>query len=68
VDSFHEHPKADLLADFKKSLMKLLRKNQFVNPILNSFQITVNEYQIDHQLIEAFLYSMELDRERGMIN
>ena len=64
VDSFHEHPKADLLADFKKSTYEAIDKKIRLNPILNSFQITVNEYQIDHHLIEAFLYSMELDLEK----
>ncbi len=64
VDSFHEHPKADLLAEFKKSTYEAIEKKISMNPILNSFQITVNEYQIDHQLIEAFLYSMELDLEK----
>lgn len=64
VDSFHEHPKADLLADFKRSTYEAIEKKISLNPILNSFQITVNEYQIDHQLIEAFLYSMELDLEK----
>jgi phytoene/squalene synthetase len=64
VDSFHEHPKADLLADFKRSTYDAIEKKISLNPILNSFQITVNEYQIDHHLIEAFLYSMELDLEK----
>ena len=64
VDSFHEHPTADLLADFKKSTYEAIDKKISLNPILNSFQITVNEYQIDHHLIEAFLYSMELDLEK----
>jgi phytoene/squalene synthetase len=64
VDSFHEHDKEDLLADFKKSTYEAINKKISLNPILNSFQITVNEYQIDHKLIDAFLYSMELDLEK----
>lgn len=64
VDSFHDHPKADLLADFKKSTYEAIEKKISLNPILNSFQITVNEFQIDHKLIDAFLYSMELDLEK----
>jgi phytoene/squalene synthetase len=64
VDSFHEYPKADLLADFKKSTYEAIEKKISLNPILNSFQITVNQYQIDPHLIEAFLYSMELDLEK----
>lgn len=64
VDSFHGHDKADLLADFKKSTYEAINKKISLNPILNSFQITVNEYQIDYKLIDAFLYSMELDLEK----
>jgi phytoene/squalene synthetase len=64
VDSFHEHDKADLLLDFKKSTYEAINKKISLNPILNSFQITVNQYQIDHKLIDAFLYSMELDLEK----
>ena len=32
-----------------------------LNPILNSFQICVNKYKISEELIESFLYSMEMD-------
>ena len=64
VDSFHDYDKADLLADFKKATYEAIDKKISLNPILNSFQLTVNAYQIDHKLIDAFLYSMELDLEK----
>ncbi len=32
-----------------------------LNPILNSFQATVNQYEIDRALIDQFLESMEMD-------
>ena len=32
-----------------------------LNPILNSFQITVHKFNIDYSLIEAFLKSMRWD-------
>ena len=32
-----------------------------INPIINSFQKIVNEYNIDHELIHIFLRSMEQD-------
>jgi 15-cis-phytoene synthase len=32
-----------------------------LNPILNSFQATVNHFKIDEELIELFLRSMEMD-------
>ncbi|MCX6335828.1 MAG: squalene/phytoene synthase family protein [Bacteroidetes bacterium] len=64
VDSFHDHDKAVLLAEFKKATYEAIERKISLNPILHSFQLTVNEYKIDHALIEAFLYSMELDLDK----
>lgn len=61
VDSFHEYNKADLLAEFKEETYKAIDRGISLNPILNSFQWTVNKYQIDPELIEIFLQSMEMD-------
>ncbi len=36
-----------------------------MNPILHSFQQTVNEYKIDPELIESFFNSMEMDLHRS---
>src|SRR5690606_8031145 len=35
-----------------------------INPVLQSFQLVVNQYQIDKQLIQAFLHSMEMDLQK----
>jgi phytoene/squalene synthetase len=61
VDTFHEFDKAGLLANFKKETYEAIARGISLNPILHSFQRTVNQYQIDHQLIEAFFHSMEMD-------
>lgn len=61
VDTFHDHDKSSLLADFKKETYAAIKNGISLNPILNSFQQTVNEYNIDHALIEAFFHSMEMD-------
>ena len=61
VDTFHEHDKAGLLAKFKVETYEAISSNISLNPILNSFQRTVNLYNIDHALIEAFFKSMEFD-------
>lgn len=61
VDSFHEYDKAVLLAEFKAATYDALNKGISMNPILHSFQLTVRQYKIDKELIDAFLYSMELD-------
>jgi phytoene synthase len=61
VDTFHEHDKAALLAEFKKDTYTAIAQGISLNPILHSFQRTVNQYGIDEQLIEAFFRSMEMD-------
>ena len=61
VDTFHEFDKHSLLAEFKKETYEAIQRGISLNPILHSFQITVNKYNIDHALIEAFFNSMEMD-------
>lgn len=64
VDSFHDHDKDSLLREFKQQTYEAIERGISLNPILNSFQRTVNEYNIDHKLIEAFFRSMEMDLSR----
>lgn len=64
VDSFHDFDKAALLADFEKDTYKAIEQKISLNPILNAFQFTVNKYNIDRQLIHAFLRSMKMDLEK----
>jgi 15-cis-phytoene synthase len=61
VDTFHEHEKHDLLMQFKKETYDAIARGISLNPILNSFQLTVNRYNIDLGLIESFFKSMEFD-------
>ena len=61
VDSFHEFNKVDLLNRFEEDLMHAILNKISLNPILNSFQFTVNEKKIDIELIKAFLKSMRMD-------
>jgi phytoene/squalene synthetase len=63
VDTFHDSDKRALLASFKKDTYKAIQDKVSFNPVLHSFQLIVNQYKIDLSLIEAFLYSMELDLE-----
>lgn len=65
VDTFHEFDKAALLQEFKADTYAAIERKISLNPILNSFQITVNKYQISHELIEAFFKSMEMDLKKG---
>lgn len=61
VDTFHDHDKSTLLAEFKSETYKAIERQISLNPILQSFQETVNFYDIDLQLVEAFFKSMEFD-------
>jgi phytoene synthase len=61
VDSFHDYNKEELITEFKKDTFKAISNRISMNPILNEFQRAVNLYQIDHQLIETFFKSMEMD-------
>ena len=61
VDSFYGQNQKNLLQEFKKETYNSIRRKMSLNPILNSFQICVNKYKIPEELIDSFLYSMEMD-------
>lgn len=61
VDTFHGHDQKDLFEKFKKDTYEAIEQGISSNPILHSFQWVVNTYAIDHDLIKAFLHSMEMD-------
>lgn len=61
VDSFHDFNKLELMSKFRNDTFEAINKGISTNTVLHSFQKVVNEYNIDHQLIDAFLYSMEMD-------
>ena len=65
VDSFHDHSKKDLLNNFEADLFLSIKDKISLNPILNSFQLTVNKFEINHDLIKAFMKSMRLDLEKS---
>ncbi|MCD8471217.1 MAG: squalene/phytoene synthase family protein [Parabacteroides chartae] len=65
VDSFHEYDKAKLLDDFERDFYKAKAEGISLNPILNSFQQTVKRYNIDDDLIQAFISSMRSDLLRS---
>ncbi|MEZ5018433.1 MAG: phytoene/squalene synthase family protein [Flavipsychrobacter sp.] len=61
VDTFHDYDKETLLQEFKEETYKAIERGISLNPILNSFQQTVNQYGIEQELIDCFLNSMETD-------
>ena len=52
------------MAQFKKETYDAIERGISLNPVLNSFQLTVNEFNIDLKLVNAFFHSMEMDLEK----
>lgn len=61
VDTFHEHPKSELLERFRQDTLRAIEEKISLNPVLHSFQHVVHQYGIEWSLIDAFLKSMEMD-------
>ena len=66
VDSFHKFNKKDLLDKFENDLFYAIENKISLNPILNSFQFTVNENNIEIELINSFMKSMRLDLHKSL--
>ena len=61
VDTFHDYNKEELMAHFEKDYYLAKKQGISLNPILNSFQQTVNKYNIPDTMVDAFLKSMKAD-------
>ena len=61
VDTFHDYPKKALLDRFREDTYRAIEERISLNPVLHAFQETVHAYQIERELIDAFLDSMEMD-------
>lgn len=64
VDTFHDYDKVNLFREFREETFKAIRQKIHLNPVLDAFQDVVNMYGVDHELINAFLDSMEMDLEK----
>ncbi|MFP2994275.1 squalene/phytoene synthase family protein [Spongiivirga sp. MCCC 1A20706] len=64
VDTFHDYDKRKLFENFEADLENALEDKISLNPILNSFQYTFHKYDIDKDLIKAFMKSMRLDLDK----
>ena len=61
VDTFHNFNKISLFSDFKVQTYQAIDLGISLNPVLQSFQLTVHQHKIPIEFINAFLHSMELD-------
>lgn len=64
VDSFAGYNQKKLLSKFTEETYEAIENKISVNPILNSFQHAVNQYNIELELIDTFLKSMEMDLQK----
>ncbi len=68
VDTFHDFDKEKLLHKFRKDTYLAIEEKISLNPVLHAFQKIAHHYQIEEELIEAFLKSMEMDLHHDAYN
>ncbi|HMQ69324.1 MAG TPA: phytoene/squalene synthase family protein [Ignavibacteria bacterium] len=61
VDSFHDFDKQNLINELREETYDSIRNGISLNPIIQSFQATVNKYDISIEYINNFIDSMEMD-------
>jgi len=61
VDTFHDQDKEFLLEKFEKDFYDGMDRNISLNPVLQSFLLTVKKYNIPDEHIQSFLRSMKFD-------
>lgn len=66
VDSFHDYDKEALFSQFENDLNLAIVQKISLNPILNSFQYTVNKYNIPMEMVNSFMKSMQLDLSKSV--
>ena len=61
VDTFFEQDQQVIFEEFRQETFKAIERKFSINPIIDSFRMAVHKFNIDRELIEAFLLSMEMD-------
>lgn len=64
VDSFEGYDQEYLLSKFKADTYEAIEQRISCNPVLNAFQEVVHSYEINLELVETFLKSMEMDLQK----
>lgn len=68
VDTFHDYDKQQLMTHFENDYYFAKEQKISLNPILHSFQQTVNRYNIPDDMVQAFLKSMKADLHKTEYN
>ena len=61
VDTFHDLDKEKILNQFEIDTFESIKNKFSTNPMLHSFQMVVNKFNIEKNHIRAFLKSMRMD-------
>lgn len=61
VDTFHNLDKKKILNQFEIDTFESIKNKFSTNPVLHSFQMVVNNFNIEKNHIKAFLESMRMD-------
>ncbi len=61
VDTFHGYDKQKLFQEFLGDVDNAINDRISLNPILNSFQHVYHKYNVNRELVDLFLNSMEMD-------
>ena len=61
VDTFFEQDQEKIIIDFEKETLLAIKRRFSSNPILHSFQMVVNNFNIPIDLIKSFINSMKMD-------
>jgi len=64
VDTFHDFEKKELMERFRKDTVLAIEEKISLNPILNAFQHTYHKYNLEWNLVDTFLKSMEMDLQQ----
>lgn len=68
VDSFENYNQEYLLGQFEYDLHNAFQNKISLNPILNSFQNTYNQFNIGKELTDKFMASMAMDLDKKEYN
>lgn len=68
VDTFHHCDKRSLLEEFESEYYLALKRGVSTNPVIHAFQMTTKRYNIDNELVDAFLKSMKMDLDHSSFN
>ncbi len=61
VDTFFDYDQSELMNKFRQDTIEALETGISTNPVLFAFQKVVREYNIEWELVDSFLKSMEKD-------